>query len=120
MKLPKIEDVTFRVECEEEHAPVRGNAQASGDDAQDREAEDAIIRDLNNGNSWAWCCVHVVAEWRGFKGHDYLGACSYESEASFREPGGYFEQMREEAFADLLGVLRDTAKRLGCDETVPA
>lgn len=115
MKLPKIEDVTFCVECEEETIPVRGNF-ASGDDAQDREDEEQIIRDLESGNEWAWCCVHVIAEWRGFEGHAYLGGCSYESKADFCRPGWYFDDMKGEAFSDLLGVLQDTAKRLGCEE----
>lgn len=116
-KLPQISDVTFRVICEPEDIPVRGNAMASGDDAADRECEDEIIRRLERGDIWAWCSVTVRAEYRGFLGTDHLGACSYASEKDFREPGGYFDDMCREAFDQLIANMKDAAERLGCDDT---
>lgn len=113
--LPTIDQVAFTVTAEREDTPVRGNALASGDDAADRAAEDAILAELNAGNVWAWCTVRVRAEYRGFVGDDHLGCCSYDSEAAFREPGDYFDDMKKAAFYHLLDAMRDAAKRLGCE-----
>lgn len=93
-------DVEFEIECLPEHIPVRGNAMASDDPDLDREQEDSIIRDLENGNEWAWCCVKVTASWNGFVGTDYLGGCSYKSEEDFKACD-YFEDMKGEALSDL-------------------
>ena len=108
------DDVTFTVTCEPEHIPVRGNAIASGDDELDAATEDKILADLEAGNVWAWCCVKVTAEWQGFKGTDYLGACSYESEEQFMdtEEGFYLPDMRERALDDLNEKLARMAEQL--------
>lgn len=105
------EDVEFFLEIEDEDIPVRGNF-ASGDDAADKELEDSIIARLNGGDLWAWCCVKVTAKWKGWKGVDYLGACSYESEKDFKEPGGYYDDMKASALADLNKSLANCAGEL--------
>ena len=93
---------TIRVYCSPEHIPVRGNAMMGGDAEDNRRVEDAIIADLESGNEWAWCCsVEVRASYAGIDGADYLGGCSYASEADFRRPGGYFDDMREAALDEL-------------------
>ena len=97
--------IQYRIEIEQDHIPVRGNAIASGDDATDKKIEDEIIERLDNGDTWAWCSVCVVAEAGGVEGRAYLGACSYKDEADFRA-GGYYEQMQAEAKDDLLEQLR--------------
>jgi hypothetical protein len=97
--------INYRLECLPEHVEVRGNASASGDDAWDKEIEDKILSALDQGNLWAWCCVKVTAEYRGLEGTDYLGSCSYESEEQFRECGGYFESMKEQAAEQLLDLI---------------
>lgn len=99
------DDVTFTITCENEDIPIKGNAMASGNDKEDKEVEDQIIRDLMSGNQWAWCCVKVTAEWNGFRGVDYLGCCSYKDEEDFKE-GGYYEQMKTQALDDLNSSLQ--------------
>lgn len=99
--LPTMEDVEFSIECLEEHIPIRGNCVASGNDAEDKEIEDNLIEQLNNGNEWAWCTVKVSASYKGQEGTDYLGGCSYLSEKDFKEDG-YYEDMKQTAFNELI------------------
>jgi hypothetical protein len=91
-------EVTFSLECEPED-----------DRPEDHfsEPEDAQwVRDeLNSGNDWAWFTAKVTAQWKNWKGTDYLGACSYNSEAEFRADD-YFASMKSEALADLNRTLR--------------
>jgi hypothetical protein len=76
-----------------EEIPVRGNALASGDDAEDRAIEDSILSRLEAGDEWAWCMVTVrVTLPCGRFAEDHLGCCSYDDERDFRA-GGYFEDM---------------------------
>ena len=96
-----INGVTFTLEIEPEDLEIRGNALASGDDAEDREAEDSIIAQLESGNLWAWCSVKVTATAGGVEGVDYLGGCSYRDTAEFIQPGGYYDDMKAEALAEL-------------------
>jgi len=95
-----MEEVDFDLECLPEDTPVRGNAMNSGEDDYDREVENKILADLE-WNQWAWCCAHVIARWKGFKGDDYLGGCSYDSEEQFRAPGGDWDDMKQQALDDL-------------------
>lgn len=114
MKARKLraEEVTFTVECLEEEIPVRGNAMASGDDAADREQEEWVFRELDAGNQWAWCTVKVTARWNGIEGVDYLGCCSYRSEADFRAPGGYLDDLKAEALDALNAKIAETLSTL--------
>lgn len=67
-----------------------------------------IDEQLTMGNTWAWCQVEVTATWTDpytgeeFEGHDYLGGCSYKSKVDFCEPGGYFDDMKSEAYDRLI------------------
>jgi hypothetical protein len=62
----------------------------------------AWIRDqLERGNEWAWCTIKITAAYGGLETHDYLGACSYESEASFVQNGDYYEDMVTTALKEL-------------------
>lgn len=97
VKLPSLATITITAEPEE--IPVRGNALASGDDAEDRAEEDRIIAEAE-WNAWAWCTVKVTASYAGLEGTAYLGACSYRDEKDFRA-GGYLEGMTDEALEDL-------------------
>lgn len=83
-----------------EHADVRGNAMASGDDKADKECEDKILEDLERGNQWAWCTAETKAKFGDFVGTAYLGCCSYASSLEFENCNG--DDMRNEAFADLV------------------
>lgn len=96
------------VEAEQETLELRGNVLASGDDEEDRKAEQAVADALDRGNVWAWASVRVVASFDGFEGDDFLGACSYDSEADFRTPGGYFDDMRAQAVDALAERLKSS------------
>jgi len=116
------EDVVFAVECLPEDIPVRGNVMASDEPELDKAEEDAIIRRLDSGDLWAWCCVKVTAtlectsQRKGYVptdvslvGVDYLGGCSYRNEGDFRE-GGYFADMKENALEHLQSQVDALAK----------
>jgi hypothetical protein len=61
----------------------------------DKQTVDWIVRQLNQGNQWAWFCAEVRATWNGFSQSTYLGACSYRNEREFRED--QWDQMVDEA-----------------------
>lgn len=83
----------------------------------DEDDEEFIRQELANGNDWAWCKVRVTAQWIApdgttFEGHDYLGGCSYRSEEDFKQPGGYYDDMKKEAYADLQKAVEAATKDL--------
>ena len=49
--------VSYSIEAEFDHIPVRGNIMCSGDDDFDRSIEDAVIDRLDGGDVWAWAAV---------------------------------------------------------------
>jgi hypothetical protein len=107
-------DVEFTIECEPEHIPVKGNCSAI-DDETDAAQEKWVYDQLDSGNEWAWCCVKVTAQWKNYKGVDYLGCCSYLSEQDFIQ-GGYFEDMKAQALADLnASIARMRQELCGCE-----
>lgn len=108
IKLPKITQVEFILRAEQDDVPVRGNAMASGDDEADRKCEDEIIRQLDNGNVWAWASVSVEARYKGMTGIDYLGCCSYKDEADFKKDM-YYQDMKKQAYADLISQMKALA-----------
>lgn len=67
----------------------------------DKEMIDAIMRDLNTGNDWAWCCAHVNVRFAGVEGDAYLGCCSYKSAADFKACSGYYDGMINDALHEL-------------------
>ncbi len=103
--------ITFTVAIAQDDTAVRGNAMASGDDAADREVEDAILARLEDGDAWAWCVVRVTASVDGFEGADYLGACCFEDYGDFAA-GGYLPDMENDARGELLGNLEAAALAL--------
>lgn len=109
--------VEYTITCEPELEPIAGNAMASGDETVDRETEAWIIDQLERGNEWAWCIVKVTAsvelDGERFEGADYLGCCSYDSEADFVGDGntGYFPDMKAAALADLEKTLERARDR---------
>jgi hypothetical protein len=70
------------------------------DGSNDEELNAWIKSELDSGNYWAWCVAHVTVELGEFKGEDWLGGCSYESEEDFKK-GGYYESMIAEACDEL-------------------
>lgn len=97
------DQVVYAIEAEQDDIPIRGNALASGDDELDKQVEDELIERVNNGDVWAWASVKVTASIPGIdlEGVDYLGGCSYKDEEDFKQPGGYYDGMKNEALADL-------------------
>lgn len=85
----------------------------SGDPAEDKKTEDAIIRELESGNQWAWCMVKVTAsvtvDQHVFTGTDYLGCSSYSNEQDFTD-SVYYQDMRGRALEDLKANLGDQMK----------
>lgn len=108
VKLPAISEVVFTTSIEPEYIEIRGNAMASGDDQVDKAYEDEIIRQLENGNEWAWCAVKVTAKWKGLEASNYLGGCSYKDEQDFMNCG-YYEDMKLEAFISLTNQIKALA-----------
>lgn len=107
-KLAKL--ATIEIFCLPEHEGPEGSF-AMGDDAEDAKIC-AEIRERMEWNDWAWCVVRVVATFAGQSGDDYLGGCSYDSEADFCAAGGYYPQMVESALDDLMFRLTEAEKEL--------
>jgi hypothetical protein len=104
--------VTFSIAIEEDDVEIEGSF-ASGDDKADKELVESIRRRLRNGDTWAWACVIVTATWKGWTGRDTLGACSYDSEEDFKQPGGYFDDMKATALAELNATIARSAEEIG-------
>ena len=107
--------VSYRISVEDETDVTPEGSFASGDDEADRKLCEDIHRKVARGDAWAWCMVTVTAEvtidGETFTGCDHLGGCSYDSEADFREPGGYFDDMCQQAFDDLTASLESARRR---------
>jgi hypothetical protein len=113
----KETDVEFRIKVEQDEIEVRGNALASGDDAIDKAAEDEILARLDNGDVWAWAgvtveahliappCPGTVSPTVRLVGRDFLGCCNYTDENDFKQQGGYYDDMKAQALADLQGQI---------------
>ena len=95
--------VEYRTIARPDDTPIEGNASAI-DPVTDRETEDWIRAELDSGNDWAWASVTVEARYPGlpFVGEVHLGCCSYTSQSDFEAPGGYYDDMKAEALADLM------------------
>lgn len=77
-------EVTFSLEWTPEQESYHGHFEYDTPE-ENAEAEHWITGQLMRGNEWAWFCAKVTASWNGIEAADYLGGCSYESEANFRE-----------------------------------
>lgn len=93
-------DVTYTLTCEPEFMPIRGNASA-WDDEEDEKYAQWIEEQLENGNEWAWCIVYVTADFDGLTGFSSLGGCCYAGAEDFKASGGYYDDMKAEALANL-------------------
>ena len=117
MKYTQMADgAEITIHVSDEDIPVRGNLIASGDDAQDRIDEDAVLLRLESGDLWAWCVVEVRAKLDRFSGSAFLGGCSYSGEDEFRSINGYFDQMVAEARETLAAELGRAAGILRPEE----
>ena len=102
--IPEIKDVRFDVFCLTEDSQIEGNASAI-DPETDKQIANNIRQQLESGNDWAWCTVKVEARWKGEIGVDYLGCCSYKSYQDFIDNSGYYEDMKQIAYNDLISNL---------------
>ena len=110
------EEVSVCIQAEPELIPVEGNASASGDDAFDREVEHNILCRVQQGDVWAWGAVTVTVTWGPFSASDHLGCCSYVDEDDFRQPGGYFDDMVDQALEELNRTVLDAYRQLKARE----
>jgi len=110
-RLTKSEcEITVTVEfCD---IPIRGNVMASGDDAYDKKCEDDLIRQVDDGNVWAWATITVKASWSGYNGFDHLGGCSYKDEEDFIKSNDYYDGMVAAAVDDLNSKLAKTYEEI--------
>ena len=102
-RLPRIKDVTFELEAEWEQDDPSGHF-------DDREDVEFVRQQIRDGNVWGWCSTHVIAKWTApdgqeVQGDDYLGGCSYLSREDFMAPGGYYDDMKSEAYDRLCAKL---------------
>jgi hypothetical protein len=109
-KLMPLATFTLEIEPEDDVQPE--------DQLDDAESVRLVRDQMRDGNEWAWFRAKVTCEVLGFEGTDFLGACSYASEADFRAPGGYFDDMKYTALREiaervlpLYRALRPTRKR---------
>lgn len=102
-RVPGPEAVRYGLEADWEQDDPKGHF----DDPEDV----AFVREqIRAGNVWGWCSTHVTASWTDedgneYTGNDYLGGCSYRSRADFMQPGGYYDDMKSGAYADLVAQL---------------
>jgi len=105
--------ITYRIECLPEDAQIEGNCSAV-DPETDKQTAQWIRDQLERGNEWAWCMVRVtavlVSDDLELTGYAYLGCCSYQSDHDFMS-GGYYDDMKKEAFADLITSLKYLASK---------
>jgi hypothetical protein len=96
---------------ESEDMPYEGNASAIGP-KEDAETNEWIRSELESGNDWAWCCVHVRVTYKGIVADQYLGGCSYRAEAEFRSSGGEFDTLVSECVDEINATI---AKIRACE-----
>lgn len=99
MKL-SLDQVNIRVYAETEDISVK---EAARDCAPG--FEEAVRAQRRKSRTWGWCTVHIIACLKKgpvhIEGDSYLGCCSYSSKQDFIENSGYYDQMVEDAIADL-------------------
>lgn len=81
-------------------------AEEFGPDFEDEATNAQVTNRWQNYDIWAWASVGIYAVWKNQKGRDYLGGCSYESEQDFIENSGYYADMKQRAYEDLISQLK--------------
>lgn len=97
-------DVKISIKALDEDTDPRSSYAVPGIISPDSEDADrfveAVEEMVDKHGLWGWCMVEVTARLANTKGTAHLGGCSYEDEEDFKK-GGYYEQMVEEAIAEL-------------------
>lgn len=118
MSKPLIDSLTTRramVAWLEKHATVTLECLPEDIDPAEHFDNPEDVAFARSGNPWAWFCAKVTVSYGDFSATDYLGACSYHSEADFKQPGGSFTVMVHYCCVDLVAQLmtaRETAMRI--------
>jgi hypothetical protein len=114
MKTIEENGITYTLTIEAEEVPIEGNAMASGDDAEDKKAEEWIRAELKRGNLAVWCCLKVEATIQigedTFSGADYLGCCSCRDEAEAQSLAFEYYDMKAQARESLIRKLEAIAR----------
>lgn len=93
--------VTITLSAEPSDLPVAGNASAV-DAETDANVERMIIKELEDGNIWAWCDVTVTVTYKDtLRASFTLSGCSYKSEKDFRHDNGYFGDLVDQCIAEI-------------------
>lgn len=108
-------EITYTVTAEPEPDLSPEDFFDSGDTKADAALRQDIYRRIERGDVWAWAIVTVTASVevneQEFEGSDSLCACSYDNEDAFRQPGGYFDDMKRAALAGLCESLKAAENR---------
>ncbi|QLE46551.1 hypothetical protein FD723_40780 (plasmid) [Nostoc sp. C052] len=97
--------VKYQILVERDSTPVKGNCSASDDEEFDKQMEAEILERIKKKDIWAWCCITVVASYRGYEGRDSLGCCCYLNQQDFKQCD-YYDQMKSAALSDLFSKLQ--------------
>ena len=95
-----MEDVAFNTYVDWEEWDPKGHFTEDADVA-------FVQQQIDDDNVWGWCQVKVTAGYEDsagtvFSESDYLGCCSYQSEHDFKQPGGYYDDMKKVAYDSLI------------------
>lgn len=104
----KISGVTYTLTVDQEDIEIKGNVLASGNEDDDRKAEEWTYHELERGNIFAWCWARVVAKADGFEGSDSLGCISCRGREEFERL--FLPDLKTNALDDLRRVLKATIK----------
>jgi hypothetical protein len=104
--LPGPNEVEYTLERQDEDIDYRK------DFTDDPRTVRWITNQLAKGNEYAWFCARVVAKWFDpvleveVEGDTYLGGCSYRSAKDFMHPKGYWPDLKNDAYTDLINKIK--------------
>lgn len=109
---PRPQDVKFYLWVEQEDHEPDWDRPSEHEDPEGAASFDRMMREvgrrLARGDNWAYGIAIVAARFTDpqsgetYEGNDNLGGCSYADRDDFMRPGGYFDDMKVEAFEELL------------------
>jgi len=100
------------------------------DNPADAAAHDQVMADierrLNNGDYWAYGQLMVTAAWKHpyteevFTGEAYLGGVSYKDANDFIQNSGYFGDLAQEAYDEMVKAYKAESPAPGFDDVTDA
>ncbi len=115
--MPSMDQVTFKLIREPER-----DINYKKEFKQDPGVVKWISDQLAKGNRYAWFSANVEASWfdpilkTTVTGNDYLGGCSYRSAKDFMDPRGYWPDMKQRSYEDLLDNIRRKRQAMDAGE----